>query len=178
MTETIRPARRGDRAAVATEQWRRERPDIDPFPMEVLGRLAEAATRLSRDHLAPVFAGFGLQPGEFDVLATLRRGGPPYALTPTQLYEATMISSGGMTARLDRLEKAGLIQRKPNPRDRRGVSVQLTRQGRQLMDSLLPVHVQTEKQVLSALSLTEQKELNRLLKKLLDSRTESVGGEG
>ena len=94
-----------DRAAKALEQWRRERPDLDVSPMGVIGRLNEVSTMIMRDRLTPVFARFGLQAGEFDVLATLRRSGAPYALTPTELYEATMVTSGAMTARLDRLEK-------------------------------------------------------------------------
>src|SRR5689334_9369222 len=98
-----------DRADLAFQQWRKERPELDPFPMAVLGRLSEAALLVSRDRLAPLFQRYGLQPGEFDVLATLRRSGAPFVLTPTDLYEATMMSSGGMTSRIDRLEKAGLV---------------------------------------------------------------------
>lgn len=164
MTESNRPT---DRAAVAAQQWLRERPDIDPFPMEVLGRLAELAHVIARDRLNPVFAEFGLQVGEFDVLATLRRSGPPYELTPTALYEATMISSGGMTARLDRLEKAGLIARRRHPTDRRGTLVALTDKGRSLIDDALQLHLQNEHAILASLSEAEQAELNRLLAKLL-----------
>ena len=109
-----------DRADVAVEQWARERPDLRLLPMAIFGRLSEAAERVMREHMNPLFAAVGLQSGEFDVLATLRRSGEPYMLSPTQLYEATMISSGGMTDRLDRLERAGLVERRPNPKDRRG----------------------------------------------------------
>src|SRR3569832_1575086 len=126
LTSRYFSVRHMDRAARAIEQWRRERPDLDVSPMGAIGRLNEASALIARDRLAPVFARFGLQSGEFDVLATLRRSGAPYALTPTELYEATMVTSGAMTARLDRLEKAGLIQRAPHPNDRRGVVVQLT----------------------------------------------------
>ncbi len=121
-----------DRAARAIEQWKRERPDLDVSPMAVLGRLNEASSLIARERLAPLFARFGLQAGEFDVLATLRRSGQPYALTPTALYEATMVTSGAMTNRLDRLEKAGLILRGPHPSDRRGIVVQLTGKGPRL----------------------------------------------
>src|SRR5687768_17999632 len=100
-----------DRAELAVQQWAAERPDLDPLAMAVLGRLADASERIMRDHMNPLFARAGLQSGEFDVLATLRRSGPPFALSPTSLYEAAMISSGGMTNRLDRLEKAGLVER-------------------------------------------------------------------
>ena len=156
-----------DRADNAYEQWRRERPDIDPFPMRVLGRLFEAAQRLERDHLNPLFTRFGLRPGEFDVLATLRRSGAPYALTPTQLYEALMMSSGGMTNRIDRLEQAQWVARQSNPQDRRGTLVTLTEQGRELMDTLVALHTDNERQALASLNEDEQQQLNLLLKKLL-----------
>src|ERR1700736_60236 len=100
---------RKDRADTAVEQWSRERPDLPALPMEVFGRLLDAAERVMRDHMSPIFAEAGLQPGEFDVLATLRRSGKPYALSPTHLYEAAMISSGGMTDRLDPLERARAV---------------------------------------------------------------------
>ncbi|ULR32879.1 MarR family transcriptional regulator [Dickeya fangzhongdai] len=156
-----------DRADNAYEQWRRERPDIDPFPMQVLGRLFEATQRLERDHLNPLFARFGLRPGEFDVLATLRRSGAPYALTPTQLYEALMMSSGGMTNRIDRLEQAQWVARQSNPQDRRGTLVTLTEQGRELMDTLVALHTDNERLALASLNEDEQQQLNLLLKKLL-----------
>ncbi|NPE53826.1 MarR family transcriptional regulator [Dickeya dadantii] len=156
-----------DRADNAYEQWRRERPDIDPFPMQVLGRLFEAAQRLERDHLNPLFTRFGLRPGEFDVLATLRRSGAPYALTPTQLYEALMMSSGGMTNRIDRLEQAQWVARQSNPQDRRGTLVTLTEQGWELMDTLVALHTDNERQALASLNEDEQQQLNLLLKKLL-----------
>jgi DNA-binding MarR family transcriptional regulator len=156
-----------DRAAVATEQWRRERPDLDTFPMAVLGRLAEAAQLIARDHLNPLFDRFGLQPGEFDVLATLRRAGAPYTLTPTALYTASMISSGGMTSRVDRLARAGLIARQAHPGDRRAVLVGLTPEGLALIDSMMAAHVENERAVLKALSAAEQQALDRLLAKLV-----------
>mgnify|MGYP002040674793 CR=1 FL=1 len=115
-----------DRAQLAAEQWREQRPDLDSFAMAVIGRLGELSQVISRDHLLPFFASHGLQAGEFDVLATLRRAGEPFALMPTALYESAMISSGGMTSRIDRLEKAGLIERRKHPSDRRGILVALT----------------------------------------------------
>jgi DNA-binding MarR family transcriptional regulator len=92
-----------------------------------------------RDHLNPLFAEAGLQPGEFDVLATLRRSGDPYMLSPTRLYEAAMISSGGMTNRIDRLEQAGLVERRLDPNDRRGKLIALTATGRRVIDETIPV---------------------------------------
>lgn len=137
--------------------------------MAVLGRLSEAASLIARERLAPLFARFGLQSGEFDVLATLRRSGSPYALTPTALYEATMVTSGAMTNRLDRLEKAGLIRRAPHPSDRRGVVVQLTEKGRDLIDEALAAHLANEHQILSGLTRTEREALANLLRKLIAS---------
>jgi DNA-binding MarR family transcriptional regulator len=160
-----------DRAANALAQWRKERPDLDSAPMAVLGRLAEAALLVARDRLEPVFAGFGLQAGEFDVLATLRRSGAPYALTPTALYEATMISSGGMTNRIDRLEKAGFVERRPHPSDRRGALVTLTRKGGALIDEAVGAHVANERAILDHLTRAEQAALDRLLAKLIAGLT-------
>lgn len=126
---------------------------------------------VSRDHLAPVFARFGLQHGEFDVLATLRRAGSPFSLTPTALYEATMVTSGAMTNRLDRLEKAGLIRRVPHPTDRRGLLVQLTEEGRELIDRAVEAHVENEHAILSGLEPEERQRLAELLEKLIASLT-------
>jgi DNA-binding MarR family transcriptional regulator len=135
--------------------------------MALLGRLSEASERVLRDFLNPLFAEAGLQPGEFDVLATLRRSGEPCMLSPTRLYEAAMISSGGMTNRLDRLEKAGLVERRPDPDDRRGKLIALTASGRKLIDETITRHVANEERILSVLNPAEQESLNTLLKKLI-----------
>jgi DNA-binding MarR family transcriptional regulator len=156
-----------DRADVAIEQWARERPDLPSLPMAVIGRLSEAAERVMRDHLDPLFAGAGLQPGEFDVISTLRRSGAPYMLSPTRLYESMMISSGGMTNRLDRLERAGLIERRPDPNDRRGKLIALTVAGRRVIDETITRHVANEERLLSVLTTAEQEKLNALLRKLI-----------
>jgi DNA-binding MarR family transcriptional regulator len=156
-----------DRADVAIEQWARERPDLASLPMALFGRLCEAAERVMRDHFNPLFAEAELQPGEFDVLATLRRSGAPYMLSPTRLYETAMISSGGMTNRLDRLERAGLIERRPDPNDRRGKLIALTPAGRRTIDETIARHVANEKNLLSVLTTAEQEKLNNLLKKLI-----------
>lgn len=137
--------------------------------MAVLGRLNEASSLIARERLAPLFARFGLQSGEFDVLATLRRSGSPYALTPTALYEATMVTSGAMTNRLDRLEQSGLIMRGPHPSDRRGIVVQLTAKGLALIDEALAAHVANEHEILSGLTLSEREMLAHLLGKLIES---------
>jgi len=156
-----------DRADIAIEQWERERPDLPALPMAVLGRLNEASELVMRDHLNPLFAEAGLQSGEFDVLATLRRSGEPFMLSPTRLYEAAMISSGGMTNRLDRLERAGLIERRPDPHDRRGKLIALTSEGRRVIDETITLHVAKEERLLSVLSAKEQETLDALLRKLI-----------
>lgn len=163
-----------DRAEHAANQWARERPDLDTGPMILLGRLAEAALKTARDHLNPLFAEHGLQPGEFDVLATLRRSGSPHALTPTDLYEAAMISSGSMTNRIDRLEKVGLVERRANPADRRGTLVVLTAAGLHMIDTIIALHVANQHKAVSGLDLHEQEQLSHLLAKLL-ATAESTG---
>ena len=159
-----------DRAAQAVEQWNRERPDLDVGSMLLLGRLGEAALVIARERLNPLFADFGLQPGEFDVLATLRRSGAPYALTPTALYDATMMSSGGMTNRIDRLQQAGWVERRPNPEDGRGTLVALTKAGFALIDKAVSAHVENQRAVLSVLTDAEQRQLAKLLAKLIDGQ--------
>ena len=156
-----------DRADLAVEQWARERPDLRTLPMALFGRLNEAAERVMREHMNPLFARAGLQSGEFDVLATLRRAGAPYMLSPTQLYEAAMISSGGMTDRLDRLERAGLVVRRPDPKDRRGKLIVLTDPGKRLIDEAIGRHVANEERLLLSLTQAEQETLDALLKKLI-----------
>jgi DNA-binding MarR family transcriptional regulator len=158
-----------DRAHFAIEQWSREKPHLPSLPMELIGRLAEAAQRIAHQHLNPLFAQHGLQAGEFDVLATLLRSGDPYALTPTALYEAAMMSSGGMTNRIDRLEKAGLVERRKNPHDRRGTLVTLTESGLALINPLMELHVANEQCILQCLSEVEQQQLNDLLAKLISA---------
>ncbi len=157
-----------DRAALAARQWQKERPELDTIPMETLGRIAELALRAQRDHIDPLFARHGLQPGEFDVLATLRRSGEPHALSPTALYEATMVSSGGMTNRIDKLEKAGLIERRANPNDRRSNLVALTKLGLSKIDQIVPQHIANEQNMLSVLGASEIEQLNAITKKLIN----------
>src|SRR5437867_3168825 len=111
------------------EQWHTERPDLDVAPLELIGRLLRVAHLLDVK-LGGELAEFELQPGWFDLLAALRRSGPPYELNPGELMETTMLSSGGMTKRLDRLVEAGLVERRPDPSDRRGTRVRVTRRGK------------------------------------------------
>src|SRR5918998_4023364 len=125
------------------EQWRAERPDLDSSPIGVIGRISRLARSIGA-RLEPVYRAHGLEPGWHDVLATLRRSGPDYRLRPTDLTNATMLTSSGTTKRLDKLEAAGLIARQPDPADRRGTLIGLTAEGRRLIDGLTPAHLDNE----------------------------------
>jgi DNA-binding MarR family transcriptional regulator len=148
------------------EQWRRERPDLDPSPIGVVGRVSRLARELER-RLEPVYAAHGLEPGWHDLLATLRRSGPPYRMRPTDLMETLMLTSSGTTKRLDRLEKAGMIARAPDPSDRRGTLIALTDAGRELIDGVTGPHLANEARLLAPLTPAERDTLAGLLRKLL-----------
>lgn len=149
-------------------QWQRERPDLDVSPMGTIGRMTRLAKHL-QGAIGDIFAKFGLNPGEFDVLATLRRSGQPYQLSPTMLYHAMMVSSGTMTHRIDRLEQAELVERIADPNDRRGTLIQLTDKGFDLIEQTLEAHVANEHLLLSVLEQSELDALTQLLRKLLNS---------
>jgi DNA-binding MarR family transcriptional regulator len=146
-------------------QWRRERPDLNVDPLGLYGRLFRIV-HLSDNALAKGLAPYGLQSGWFDLLAALRRAGAPYELNPTRLMRATLLSSSGMTKRLDRMETAGLIKRRPDPHDRRGTLVRLTRRGKSVIDRAVETHVGNEERLLGALTADERRTLDGLLKKL------------
>ena len=137
--------------------------------MAVVGRTLILAKRFE-DTANEVLAGHGLALWALDVLATLRRGGPPYALTPTQLRNSVVLSSGAMTHRLDLLEEEGLITRTPNREDRRSVKIRLTDKGRKLIDEAIVSRFQVAKENVSPLTKIEQKQLGGLLEKLLIGR--------
>jgi DNA-binding MarR family transcriptional regulator len=147
------------------EQWRRERPDLDPSPIGVIGRISRLARELEQ-RLEPVYREHGLEPGWHDVLATLRRTGPPYRLRPSEFTGALMLTSSGTTKRLDRLEQAGLITREPDPDDRRGTLITLTAAGRELIDGVTEAHLENERRLLAALTDDEERQLADLLRTL------------
>lgn len=147
-------------------QWNRERPDLDVEPMGLLGRLARLRTHLARE-TEKALAAHGLNAASFDVLATLRRAGPPYRLSPGDLLATTMVSSGTMTNRLDQLEKAGLIERAHNPEDRRSVIIALTPKGFALVDAAVTAHVENQHRLLEALGTEDRAALDGLLQKFL-----------
>ena len=167
-----------DAVDVIQEQWLRERPDLDRSPMGVVGRISRTATLLQRE-LDRVFAQHGLTGGDFDVLATLRRHGEPFRLTPGELSRTTMVTTGGMTKRLDRLEERGLIRREDDPRDRRGKLIALTDHGRDLVDRTVEAHLQNEERLLAPLSGEKREQLAGLLRELLISLDDRpLGGRG
>lgn len=148
------------------DQWRRERPDLDVAPMGLLGRLFLVVHRADAA-LAEGLAVLDLQPGWFELLAPLRRAGAPYELNPTQLMRATMLSSGGITKRLDRLAEVGLVERRPDPGDRRGTLVRLTRRGKATIDKAVAAHVANEEALLRCFTDAERGELDGLLRTFL-----------
>ena len=147
------------------EQWRRERPEIDHAPIGIVGRISRLAREMEA-RLEPVYAEHGLEPGWHDVLATLRRTGPPYQLRPSDFTGSLMLTSSGTTKRLDRLERAGLVERTPDPDDRRGVIITLTEAGHELIDRVTEAHMANEARLLEGLSAREREQLAGLLRKL------------
>ncbi len=160
-----------DRVDKVIKQWAQERPDLDVSSMELIGRLARIYKFLGLG-MTLTFTEHGLNAANFDVLATLRRSGPPYALSPNDLISSTMVTSGTMTNRIDQLTRAGLVERIKNPDDGRSVVVSLTKAGFKLIDAAVTDHVATQEQLTSGLSKDEQKRLNTLLKKFLQSLEE------
>ncbi|MBA2615559.1 MAG: MarR family transcriptional regulator [Actinobacteria bacterium] len=156
---------RRDHVHHVLEQWEREAPEVDRSPMGVVGRISRLAQLLQAE-LEPIFAAHGVNGGEFDVLASLRRAGRPYRLTPTELGKALMVTSGGMTKRLTALEGRGLIGRAPDPNDGRSTTVSLTREGQRLVEAILPEHVTNEERLLSELGNKQRAELAGLLETL------------
>ena len=148
------------------EQWKLERPDLDTHPMATVGRILRieflAGARMRR-----IFQRHGIDRGGFDVVATLRRSGKPYRMTPTALYRELVVTSGAMTNRLDALEYNGLVERHSDPHDRRGMLVELTQKGKAVVDCALEAHLEGEVEMVAHLSKEEQKSLAELLKKIL-----------
>ncbi len=155
-----------DRVARIQAEWRRERPELDVAPQGIFGRLARLADAID-DELERVFRQFGLTTGEFDVLATLRRAGDPFERTPGALADSTMVTAGGLTKRVDRLEAAGLVTRRVSPDDGRVRVIALTSAGRELVDRAFEAHLANEHALLSALPVPDREHLERLLRQWL-----------
>jgi DNA-binding MarR family transcriptional regulator len=167
-----RAPQRKDPVDAIIDQWADVRPDLDTTAMEVFGRI----NRLSRavgDRMEKAYARFGISRGEFDVLATLRRSGEPYTLSPRQLSATLMLTTGGMTGRLDKLERAGLLRRSPDPHDRRGLQVTLTEEGLTLVDQAVTAGLAVQTEALSTLNDEQAGQLADLLRDLLAGTEES-----
>jgi DNA-binding MarR family transcriptional regulator len=150
------------------KQWNNERPDLDVSSMELVGRFKNINNHLVKE-MEKTFAKYDINYASFDVLATLRRSGAPYALSPNDLLSTMMVTSGTMTNRIDRLVKAGLVKRIANPNDGRGFIISLTESGFSLIDKTVTAHVATQTKLTSGLLAEEKQQLNVLLCKFLNS---------
>jgi DNA-binding MarR family transcriptional regulator len=163
-----------DRIDELVGQWRAERPDLDVATMGLVARVLAVAALLDRG-ISALAAEHGLNRGEGDVLFTLRRSGPPYRLSPSRLAAATLVTSGTMTNRLDRLEQKGWVRRIPSEADRRSLDIELTEEARRVVDEAVTEHVRREDAMLSGLSAREREQLDRLTRKLLAHLQASSG---
>jgi DNA-binding MarR family transcriptional regulator len=170
-------ADRRDEVDSLVAAWERERPELDVTPMQVLSRVSRLARHLDRRR-SIAFAAHRLESWEFDVLAALRRAGPPYQLSPGRLIRETMVTSGTMTNRVDRLAARGLVGRTEHPGDRRGVLVTLTAEGRATVDAALEDLLIAEQQILAGLSTDQQRQLALWLRSLLLPYDDQAGPEG
>ncbi|AUG77172.1 MarR family transcriptional regulator [Kitasatospora sp. MMS16-BH015] len=155
-----------DAVDVITAQWQRVRPDLETAAMATFGRVYRLAKAVG-DRTERAYAAYGIGRGEFDVLATLRRSGEPYTLSPRELTATLMLTTGGMTGRLDKLEKAELLTRSPDPTDRRALRVTLTPAGLDLIDQAVGAGLVAQQAVLDGLTPAEVETLNDLLRRLL-----------
>jgi DNA-binding MarR family transcriptional regulator len=147
-------------------QWAAVRPDVDVSAMQIIGRISRLSRLIDR-RLGENFARHGIENWMYDVLATLRRAGPPYELAAGELVRQTMVTTGAITNRIDRLEERGLLERRPTADDRRKVIVRLTPSGLQLVDEVVSTHMDAEREILSVLSPRQQEEMARLLRRVL-----------
>ena len=151
-----------DHVARIQAEWRAERPDVDTGPQGVIGRLHRIANHLTGE-LTRLYAQYGLSEGEFDVLAALRRAGSPYERAPGEIALHTMVTTGAVTKRVDRLEEAGLVRRRRSDDDGRGRVVRLTPAGRRLIDKAFTAHMANEHRLLEPLTAAQQAQLEKLL---------------
>ncbi|MEU0002769.1 MarR family transcriptional regulator [Streptomyces sp. NPDC006314] len=159
---------RKDPVDAIIDQWAQVRPDLDTRAMEVFGRIFRLA-RAMGDRMEKAYEPYGISRGEFDVLATLRRAGEPHTLSPRQLSATLMLTTGGMTGRLDKLERAGLLRRSPDPHDRRGLQVTLTEEGLRVIDEAVGAGLSEQRDALNTLNAEQAGQLADLLRELLDA---------
>lgn len=152
-----------DRIDLLRAAWERERPDLDVSPQGVITRLHRVANDLT-DRLVEVYRRHGLGEGDFDVLATLRRSGAPYERSAGDLAEHTLVTTGGMTKRIDRLERAGLVERRRDARDARGRVVALTAHGREVIDAAFTEHIANEHRLLAMIGPERAEQLEAVLR--------------
>ncbi|HYH31648.1 MAG TPA: MarR family transcriptional regulator [Pseudonocardia sp.] len=157
-----------DAVDAVMDAWRRERPDVDAWPVGVVGRI-QRLSRLLDAEIQDFFRRYGLDSGEADVLTTLRRSGEPYELTPSRLVKAAMVTSGAITKRIDRMAAKNLVERIPDAVDRRAVRIRLTAHGRQVIDDLFVLHIANETRLLQALDRDQADQLADALRILLQS---------
>ncbi|MGW8566009.1 MarR family winged helix-turn-helix transcriptional regulator [Isoptericola sp. NPDC055881] len=155
-----------DRIDALVQQWADQRPDIDRDTMSLLARLTRAA-ELVNDRTDRLAGDYGVNRGDGDVLFALRRSGEPFRLSPTSLARALLMTTGTMTGRLDRLEKRGLIVRVPSAHDRRSLDVELTAEGRRLVDEAVTKHTAGQQEATSALTARDRADLERVTRKLI-----------
>lgn len=156
-----------DSIAPLVSAWRRERPDLDPWPLEIFGRVQRLWMHIQRRAAGDWLGSLGLTWESFSLILTLRRSGPPFQLNPTNIYRESLLTSGAITNRIDRVEKAGWVRRIKDPNDRRGVLVQLTPAGRKLADRAVEVHFREMTRLFGNLSKSEAEQLAALLSRLL-----------
>lgn len=162
-----------DAVDLFTQHWNRERPEVDVSPMAVIGRI-QRLSRLFEQELKQFFGQFGMEFWEFDVLATLRRSGGDEGLTAGALIKVAMVTSGAITNRIDRLVAKEWVERMPCATDRRVIRVRLTPAGRQMIDDVLPKHMENEQRLLAALNLESREQLAGLLRTLAESLGDGV----
>ena len=167
----------GDAIDAIVEQWRRERPDLDPSAKEVTGRVIRLSG-VFQAAFGEAYRSLGIDETDYGFLAPLRRAGPPFQLTPTELARSRMLTSGGTTAAIDRLERKGLVTRSPNPADRRGSLVGLTEEGRRVVDEAMALHAEAEHRLVAALGTEDRDLLASLLRRLLQSLEPAPGPPG
>ena len=165
-----------DRIDQARAQWAREVPDLDTSPMEVIGRILRAE-HLADTSIRQVLRRYDLDRGGFDLLATLRRSGPPHQLTPTALYRDLVLTSGAVTHRVDALARAGLVERIPDPADRRGSLVGLTERGRAVADEAMAANLRCEARLAATLGDADRRALAALLRRLLNGMENEANEE-
>ncbi|MGW1774278.1 MarR family winged helix-turn-helix transcriptional regulator [Streptomyces sp. NPDC002104] len=155
-----------DAVDAIADQWFAVRPELDTTPMAVFGRIYRISKAMG-DAMEKAYGRYGISRGEFDVVATLRRSGAPYTLSPRQLSATLMLTTGGMTGRLDKLEKAGLLRRSPDPDDRRGLRVTITDRGLALIDEAVTAGLEVQREALTGLDEAETATLTALLRKVM-----------